>query len=454
MINAFKELKQKQFVNESKRMLFINSWRRRLVFWSGGLLVGLLCVVFAMGCDHLDRLFSVMVVSHPYAPLIISPLGFVAIVWLTRRYFNGAEGSGIPQVIAALEVTQPEIRKSLVSLRIACGKFILTMCGFLVGASLGREGPTIQLSASFMQALNKWGTFHRHDAERGLLLAGGAAGIAAAFNAPLAGIVFAIEELSGSFEKGLSGTIITVVVLAGVMAQAVMGNYFYFGSSAATTSIFSGGWLPILVVGVVAGFCGAMFSRILVGLSTVVAPWIAKYRYRIVALLGFLVAVIGVVSAGATYGSGYEAARSLITHDPHHVVSFWYAPLKMLATLLTYLCGLPGGIFAPSLSIGAGFGLLISPFFPAHAYDAIILLSMVAYFSATAQSPITSFVIVLELTDSSTSNMTLPLMLASLIATGVSKSICREPLYQTLAERYLKVVREKKRVVEEEGTRE
>ena len=374
-------------------------------------------------------------------------------VYILRRWFRGAEGSGIPQVIAALHLHSPKSRAKLVSLRIACGKFLLTMLGFVSGASIGREGPTIQLAASIMQSLSRWGSFHRHDMERGLMLAGGAAGIAAAFNAPLAGVVFAIEELAGSFDRGLSGTIITTVVICGIVAQSILGNYTYFGASDASLDIINGGLLPLIVTAVIAGFLGGSFSLMLIRISALMRRVVTCNPIWIAGILGLAVAAIGWVSHGLTYGSGYEAAKDIITNGQGLAVSDDYGVLKMVATLLTYLSGIPGGIFAPTLSIGAGMGKDIALLFPNHFNDAIVLMAMVAYFSAVVQSPITAFVIVLEMTASASSNMVLPIMLASLIGNACSKIVCRQSLYHALAQRYLDEIKQKRTETYEESLR-
>jgi H+/Cl- antiporter ClcA len=440
-----------QILNESKRMLSISYWRRRLLFWGGGLAVGLVCVAFAVMCDSINEEFMHYVrgnLHYAYWTLLVTPIGFMAIVFVMRRFFPGSEGSGIPQVIAALHISNVKSRSRLVSIRIAIGKFFLTACGLACGGSIGREGPTIQLAASIMHALGRWGTFNRHDLERGLLLAGGAAGIAAAFNTPLAGIFFAIEELSGSFEKGVSGTILITVVLSGIVAQSLLGNYIYFGSSTAHLDIMSGGWWPILVVAVLGGLLGGLFSSLLINLSALIRPLFSHKPLFVAALMGLAVAVVGIVSNGTTYGSGYDAAKSLLMGDFGLHVPEAYGPLKLLATLLTYLSGIPGGIFAPSLSTGAGFGELFSHLFNDQYHQAIILLGTVAYFSGAIQSPITCFVIVVEMTDNANSNMLLPIMITSIMATAVSKVVCREPLYHTLAKRYMNMIKQIRKVDE------
>ena len=377
--------------------------------------------------------------SYPYAALLITPLIFVLIIFLIKHVFSGVQGSGIPQVMLALEIKNMPFKKKAYILEIALGKFFLTLLGFLSGASIGREGPTIQLSASIM-LLGQWGKFHRHDLERGLLLAGGAAGIAAAFNTPLAGIVFAIEELSGSFERGVSGTIITVV-LSGIVSQYILGNYTYFGSSIVSLD-FIKGWLPFLIVTILCGFLGGCFSKLLIVLSGLISKRFQNFPYRVAIVLGFIVAVIGVLSHGLTFGSGYDIAKNLLMGNSQEgIYDIIYGPLKFLSILCSYLSGISGGIFAPSLSCGAGFGEILAYFFQPGLKQAIILLATVAYFSGVVQSPITCFVIVLEMTNSTNTNMVLPIMLSSLMATGISKLICREALYHALAKRYYYLIK-------------
>lgn len=436
MTDLLQAKKWRQSLTEtSRKQLSVSLWRRRLFFWGGGLLTGLVAVLFTLLCNYCDQHFSQFAHEHPYYPFLVTPFGLVLIMLIVIKFFPGSESSGIPQVIAAIQISDPSKRRKLVSLKIAFAKFFLTAMGFLTGASIGREGPTIQLAAAIMNSLRRFAKFKTLDLQKGFLLAGGAAGIAAAFNAPLAGIMFAIEELSSSFNKALSGVLITTVVLSGIVAQSILGNYAYFGISPATLNLVHGGWWPMLVTAIIGGACGGLFSSIILKFSLLLRPLNLRQRLYIVFLLGLLIAGLGFISHGLTYGSGYNSAKELIDGDGQ--VSWWYGPAKMLATILTFLTGIPGGIFAPSLSAGAGFGGLISYFFAPGFKDAVIILGTVAYFSGVVQSPITCFVIVLEMTSSANSSLVLPIMLTSLIATAVSRGICRKSLYHVLAERYL-----------------
>ncbi|MCR4298986.1 MAG: chloride channel protein, partial [Gallionella sp.] len=155
--------------------------------------------MFAVACEQANDLFHKLIAISPYLPLLITPLGLILIVVTTRRFFPGSEGSGIPQTIVSLDPKENQgVRDRVLSLRVTTGKIILTVMGLFFGASVGREGPTVQIGASIMHRLGSLARFPQHDLEKGLILAGAAAGVAAAFNTPLAGIVFAIEEMSRS----------------------------------------------------------------------------------------------------------------------------------------------------------------------------------------------------------------------------------------------------------------
>jgi H+/Cl- antiporter ClcA len=367
---------------------------------------------------------------------VIAPAGLAFSVWLTRRAFPGAQGSGIPQVIAALHMTDRTAVGATLSWRIAFGKIVLTLLGLGCGASIGREGPTVQVGASIMHGLGKLLRLPRIEMEHALILAGGAAGISGAFNTPLAGIVFAIEELSHSFEARTSGIVLTAVIISGIASLALVGNYTYFGVSSSQLD-FGIGWLSVLVCSLVGGLAGGAFSKLLISgvsfLPLKLRLFIQQRPIIFAAICGGGIAVIGWLSDGSTYGTGYEQARLMVEgRDPPLA---GYALLKFLATVISYLSGIPGGIFAPSLSVGAGIGQLLSQVLTSAPSGAVVLLAMVAYFSGVVQAPITATVIVMEMTDNQ--SMTIPLMATSMLAFGVSRLVCRRPLYGTLARRFL-----------------
>lgn len=418
--------------NSHASLLSVEQWKIRLLFWCGAIVVGLVASGFAIATEHSNGLFKQIVAFSPWLPFIVCPLGLMLVSWLTRRFFPGAEGSGIPQSIAAIQIQGHAMRTALLSFRIAIGKILLCLLGLLSGASIGREGPTVHIGASIMFALGRFGNFPHHYMDRGLILAGGAAGIAAAFNTPLAGILFAVEELGRSFEERTSGVLLTAVFLAGITAVAVQGNYIYFGSTAATLET-SQILKPVLVCGVLGGLLGGLFSTALIYGSRRIKPLLRSRPLQIAAICGLGIAAAGYLSGNNSYGTGYEQANAIITGSSDLPQN--YSLMKMAATLFSYLSGIPGGIFAPSLAAGAGVGAEIASWMPELPFAAIAILGMVGYFTGVVQTPITAFVIVMEMTDNH--GLLLPLMATAFIAYGTSRLVCPDPIYRELAKNFL-----------------
>ena len=414
-----------------------------MLFWCGAVLVALVAIAFARAADGAQLLFlesmafgASLGVGH-LLMFVFTPIGLMLSVLLTTRMFPGAQGSGIPQVIAAMRMRDPRMIGAVLSGRIAIGKILLTLLGLGCGASIGREGPTVQVGASIMFGLGRLLRLPRLELQRSLVLAGGAAGISAAFNTPLAGVVFAIEELAHSFEARTSGMTLTAVVIAGITTLALVGNYTYFGVTSVDLA-FGPGWVAaVLVCGVVGGLAGGVFSYLLTiaayGRPRWLGRFVVRYPLGFAAVCGVLLAIFGWASGGATCGTGYPQARQILAGTGE--LSGFFPFLKLAATVVSYLSGIPGGIFSPSLAVGAGLGGWLSQVLPGAPPAAVVLLGMVGYFSGVVQAPITSAVIVMEMTDSQT--LTIPLLATAMLAFGVSRLIARRPLYSALADRYL-----------------
>jgi H+/Cl- antiporter ClcA len=423
-------------------------WGGRLVFWGGAIGVGLLAVLFAELSESLSGLFIRGAGKYIWLPFVVAPLGGVLCVWLTRRYFPGAEGSGIPQTLAEIsrppeaaetnpETTAPN-HPPLLSFRIIVGKIMIGVGALGCGFSLGREGPTVQVGASLMNLIHGWLPASLDIRRNHLLVAGGAAGIAAAFNAPLAGIMFAIEEMTRNVEARMSGLIITAIVLAGVTAQAMKGSGGnYFGG---VLMIAGEGdqLLATLLASLVCGISGGLFSRMMVNAATNWQGKLARIRslhpLRFAALCGLFIACLGFATDGATYGSGLEHTQALL--DAEGNLPWYFAPAKFAATLVSYFAGLPGGIFSPSLAIGAGLGHSLAPLLDMNAVPGMLLaLCMAGFLAAATQAPMTSFLIVMEMVDGY--SIVIALMVVSLFSSTISKCLS-PPLYATLAGQFLR----------------
>lgn len=419
----------------------VSDWR---LWWARGVVVlaaivaGLTIVGFTWLAEHALDLFFIGRAGAWWAPLVWTPACTAAIVWCTRRVAPGAAGSGIPQVMAVLDPGMvPERVGRLVSLRISAAKIVLTAWGMLAGLSLGREGPSVQIAAGILLQAKRFMPARAAVSAHSLLVAGGAAGIAAAFNTPLAGVMFAIEELARTPEQRSSGLIIAAIVMAGVIAVSVHGNGTYFGiihAAAIDTSLL----LPGLTVAAATGAAGGVFSRLLLA-SLNGRGRDAFSRLRLArpvlfaGVCGMLVAIIGVVSGGATFGSGFGATRTMV--DGATSLPPIYALLKFLATWLTTWSGAPAGIFAPSLGIGAAIGNDIAQSMAHEQVPALIALGMVGFLAAVTQAPLTSFIIVMEMVDGHA--MVLSLMACALGATVIARVIS-PPLYPGLAQLQLK----------------
>jgi H+/Cl- antiporter ClcA len=409
-------------------------WCSRGVVVLAAIVAGLTIVGFTWLAEHALDLFFQGRERAWWAPLLWTPVCTALIVWCTRRFAPGAAGSGIPQVMAVLDpAMDPAKVGRLISLRLSAAKIVLTSWGMLAGLSLGREGPSVQIAAGILLQARRLMPARSTISAHSLLVAGGAAGIAAAFNTPLAGVMFAIEELARGRDQRSSGLIIAAIVLAGVMAVSVNGNGTYFGiihAAAIDTSLL----MPGLAVALVAGAAGGLFSRLLLA-SLNGSGMDAFSRLRLArpvlfaGVCGMLVAVIGVVSNGATFGSGYASTRLMV--DGATGLPPIYALLKFLATWLTTWSGAPAGIFAPSLAIGAAIGNDIAMLTTHTQVPALIALGMVGFLAAVTQAPLTSFIIVMEMVDGHA--MVLSLMACALVATVVARVIS-PPLYPGLAQ--------------------
>lgn len=411
-------------------------WQTRVVVLTFGILSGLTVVTFTWLTEHALDLFNRGRAVAPWLPMLWTPLCTAAVIWSTRQWAPGAAGSGIPQVMAALHPgVELRWRGLYVSVRLTLAKMLLTAAGLLGGLSQGREGPSVQIGAGVMHAARRWLPARSSVSDHGLLIAGGAAGIAAAFNTPLGGIMFAIEELSRRPEQRSNGLIMAAIVLAGLMGISIYGNSTYFG----VIRVQPISWAllgPGLLVAVSCGLVGGLFARLLTQSlagrsSDRFTRWRLRYPARFAAGCGLVVAVIGMVTGGATFGSGYTHTRELLEGGSSTGAGGLYVLLKFAATWISAWSGVPGGIFAPSLAIGGALGNDIAQLTGHFDAPTLIALGMAGFLAAVTQAPMTAFIIVMEMVDGY--NLVLSLMACAMVASGVSRLVSR-PLYASLTE--------------------
>jgi H+/Cl- antiporter ClcA len=408
-------------------------WRRRILFWTGAVLVGLAAVLFARAADYAYELFHGVTEHNRFWPLLITPTVFALLAWLTQGALRATRGSGIPQAIAALKVEDEGFRTRLLSLRIAAGKMALTLAALLGGASIGREGPTVHVGAGLLYSLGRRFGFADSAAAGRFILAGSAAGLAAAFNTPLAGVVFAIEEMSGAFEHRMSGIILTAVIVAGVVSLGILGNYAYFGQIDALLPLGKA-WIAVLLTGLIGGLAGGLFARAILpgkhGFLGIVGRLRARSPIVFAAACGVALVLVSLLSHDGVYGTGYGQARAILQGHPD--TGPYFGLLKFLGNIASSWAGIPGGIFSPALAVGAGLGQNIAGLLPGADPSAVVLLGMAAYLAGVTQAPLTAAVISMELT--ANQQMALPIMAACLLARGASALVCRTPVYKALAD--------------------
>ena len=406
-------------------------WRTALIV-AVAIVGGLIAAAFARLCDGAMRVHADLFERGGWPVFLLLPLGFTGIAWLTKRFAPEAAGSGIPQVIAAAEHRwRGRWGGQRVTLKTAVWKVALTAVALVCGASISREGPTVQVVAGVMRTLTRG--LRGGPGRRAIIIAGGAAGVAAAFNTPIAGVVFAVEELAKGFDRRTHTTVILVVVVAGFASYAVQGNYAYFGVQQADASLGSA-WIAAPLIGCVGGLAGGVFARVL---STVIGRGdhpVASWRRRrpvVFALgCGCAAALAAWLSGGLTFGAGYAEAKSLLQDHPGRGLVFgvW----KFVASLAASASGIPGGIFAPSLATGAGIGAAFAHSGLAVGGRAAVVLGMASYLSGVVQAPLTSAVILMEMTRDP--GLVGPLMMASLLARWASSLVMPHSLYHVLAE--------------------
>ena len=396
------------------------------------ILGGMVAALFARLCDLAMDVHAHLFALSKWATLGLLPFGFGMAAWLTRRFAPEAAGSGIPQVIAAAEERwRGRWGGQRVTLRTALWKVVLSASLLLCGASIGREGPTVQVVAGIMRTLTRG--LRGGPGRRAIIIAGGAAGVSAAFNTPIAGIVFAVEELAKSFERRTHTTVILVIVVAGFASYAVQGDYAYFGVLTGEGALGSA-WIAAPVIGLTGGLAGGVFSRALTFVigpaDNPVARWRRARPVVFAGLCGLLASAVAIASGGITFGAGYAEAKSLLLDHPGRGLSL--AIWKFVASLAAAASGVPGGIFAPSLATGAGIGAAFARGGLAFAGRDAVVLGMASYLSGVVQAPLTSAVILMEMTREP--GLVGPPLLATLLARWASSLVMPTPIYHVLSE--------------------
>ncbi len=433
--------KLKKYFNKIRNEKFKENLLQALPFWLASVITGLIAVIytriFAFAEKGAQYFFNL---SH-WLLFIITPVCFFTAVWMVKRFAPYARGSGIPQVSAAIELSTPkEIDKvnRLLNTPVIVVKIISSSILALGGGITGREGPTIQIAGAVFRKVNQWlPDWWPKISKRNMIMTGAAAGLAAAFNTPLGGIVFAMEELTKTHISFYKTAIFSAVIIAGLTAQAFLGPYLYLGYPDVkhlSLLIFLGAILVSITAGLSAAILCKLMLKILIWKSLLKSRW--KIFFYILAC-SLTVAGMAFLFGENTMNSGKSLMTTML-FSPDKQVS-WYIPLlRMLGSLVSFTSGAAGGVFAPALTTGATIGSLFSGWLSVSPSNAnlLILAGMVAFLTGVTRSPFTSAILVLEMTDGH--HIIFHLMLAAITANMAAHFIDKHSFYDHLKNQYIR----------------
>jgi len=439
-----KQLQKTSWIRKLFERIYTEKFRlnilQALPFWIGSLLTGLVAVGYAKLFAVCETFSGTMFHARPWLLFLVTPLCFMAGWWIVKRFEPNADGSGIPQVMAAIELASPKTNylvDKLLSVKSIVVKIISTLLMATGGATIGREGPTIQIAASIFRKVNQllpdsWPKVSK----KNMIMTGAAAGLAAAFNTPLGGIVFAVEELAKTHISYFKTALFTAVIIAGITAQSIMGSYLYLGYP----TVGSSNWTMIffvLIVALLCGILGTFMCKVILKVIHMKSRLTSfKGQFLFVLTAAVLVAVIAYFINGDILGSGKsDISRLLFSGNKHADISLPF--IRMIGSVTAFTSGGAGGVFAPALGIGALVGGIVAEIcsFSASNANILILCGMVAFLTGITRTPFTSAILVLEMTDRH--GLIFYLMTAGLIAGLVSNLMDRHSLYDQLTRMYL-----------------
>lgn len=404
-------------------------------FWIAAAITGGVAAAYAAMFTEIESLTRHLFRDHPYSLFALTPSMFFLSWWTVRQFAPGAIGSGIPQLMAALTMDSKKDAlwlDRLLGVRTLLVKWISSMFAGLSGGIIGREGPTLQISGAIFHAIWKRYPNNERISHASMITAGAAAGLAAAFNTPLGGIVYVVEELSKVHLAQFRSPVLHAVLVAGLMAQWLMGPYLYLGFP--TLQSVPASFLAIcILVGATCGGLGAIYAQLLLKA--------AAFARRLSFAQGAIFAIVlGLIFAGLVnwigepmLGSGKHVLLDLLFRST--TGAGWLETAgRFSGGIITYAIGGAGGIFAPSLAAGAMVGSLFESLMPYPAPHLLVLIGMVGFLTGVTQTPFTSFVLVLEMTDRHSSIFFL--MIAAVAGHSVSKLISHESFYEVASKNF------------------
>ena len=393
-----------------------------------GALTGSAVVAFIVLTERMGmRLYPVG--GAPWRPLLFPVVGSLGIGYLLYRYFPNARGSGVPQTKAALYA-----REGRITLRTVLGKFFCTSATLASGIPLGREGPSVQVGAGIGSVLGRLFGL-RSEQVKNLIPVGAAAAIAAAFNTPLAAVLFALEEIVGDLNAPVMGAVVLASATSWMVLRVLLGNNPLF-KVPQYELVHPAEFAVYAVLGVAGGLVSVAFTKLLLGMRARFLRFPQKTVWFQPVAGGVLVGLIGWFVPqvlGVGYGFVGEALNGRMTFQLMALL----VVLKLLTVTTSYASGNAGGIFGPALFIGAMLGGTVGTvahhFFPAYTATpgAYALVGMGAAFAGIVRAPMTSVLMIFEMTQDYA--VIVPLMIANLVSLFIASRLQHEPIYEALA---------------------
>ena len=423
---------------------FVPSERQQLLALT--IVIGGICGLAAVAFHLLITLVSSWAIEPALAAgghawigwtLLVPTIGGLASGALLQYVVPNARGSGIPQVKVAYAGRSGPIR-----VRDAVGKFFVSALQIGTGSSLGREGPTVHICAGIASRLGRLARVTPQNVRR-LLPVGAAAGIAAAFNAPIAAVTFTIEEVVGNLDQTVLSGVVVAAAFAAIVERTVLGVHPVFAIPREYGLEHLSSLLLYTVLGLVSAGLALLFTEFLLGLRKWFKGLSHLPRWAQPALGGLVTGALAVIAAiafhsGGVTGGGYATLGAALGGQLALRVLVPLCLMKLAATVFSYSSGGAGGIFAPALFIGAMAGGAVGTLDMAvfhhstESLGAFALVGMGAVFAGIIRAPITSVLIIVEMTGGY--SLILPLMIANMLAYGIARYYRPTPIYEALLE--------------------
>ncbi len=393
-----------------------------------GALTGLAVVAFILLTERMGmRLYPVG--GAPWRRLLFPVVGSLGIGYLLYRYFPDARGSGVPQTKAALFA-----REGRITLRTVLGKFFCTSATLASGIPLGREGPSVQVGGGIASVLGRLLGLRTEQVKK-LIPVGAAAAIAAAFNTPLAAVLFSLEEIVGDLHAPVMGAVVLASATAWMVLRVSLGNHPLF-KVPQYQLVHSAEFAVYAVLGVAGGLVSVAFTKLLLGMRERFLRFPRKTLWSQPLAGGLLVGLSGWF-VPQVLGVGYGYVGDALNGNMALKLMALLVVLKLLTVTTSYASGNAGGIFGPALFIGAMLGGTVGTvahhLLPAYTATpgAYALVGMGAVFAGIVRAPMTSVLMIFEMTQDY--EVIVPLMISNLVSLFISSRLQRQPIYEALA---------------------